>query len=175
MKQKLFLSIFIFLSLFSFSAEDPFDIDIESIEKEFEVLDKFEENYLNNDESLHNLKANKILINKTIKLQNEFELVRRSDDAKTGIPTTLQSFLLGPIAVILEITKSELDRSPLVLIVAGGILVTAGVVVIIYASSYDYNEECIRYGGEACAEIIVEVAVEVLVEACFEACSSSSI
>lgn len=171
MKKKLLLPIFIFLSLFSFSADDPFDIDIEAIENEFEILDEFEENYLKSNVSLHDLEINgRNSGNKKNEIKKEFEFVKRAENTVSGVPANLQSFLLGPVSVVLETVKSR-NVNPIVLIVVGGIVITAGALIIIYATSYDYSGECVHVVGEACTEI----AIEVLIDACIEACSSSSI
>ena len=52
MKKLVLLPVFILIYSFSFSSVDLFEIDTELIEKQFEILNIFEELYVSGDESL---------------------------------------------------------------------------------------------------------------------------
>ena len=172
MKKIILLPFFILLSLLSFSDEDPFNIDTKAIEKKFEILNKFEFQYLKGEESLQDLEIKQNPTENTIKLSNKFELVKRAENTVSGVPVVLHSFLLGPAAVVLETSNHLSEYRPLVTLVACGMLVTAGTLIIIYAASYDFTGECAYIAGEACAEVAIEVLIEACLAGCSEACAT---
>ena len=150
MKKAALLPIFILISFFSFSSVDLFEIDTESIENQFEILNIFEELYVSGDESLSDIENQSDILTGSIRLIEGFELVKRSNDMISGIPTFVHSLLLGPVGIVLENSKPKLKPWAIIVIIAGGIIVTGTIVLVIIVATSEPSGSCGNSMGDAC-------------------------
>lgn len=149
-KTALLLPIFILISFFSFSSVDLFEVDTELIENQFEILNIFEELYVSGDESLADIENQSDILTGRISLIEGFELVKRSNDMISGIPTVVHSLLLGPAGIVLENVKSKLKPWVLVVIIAGGVIVAGSIVLIVIVASNEAGGSCGNAIGDSC-------------------------
>ncbi len=155
MKKSVLLPVFILISFFSFSSVDLFEIDTELIEKQFEILNIFEELYVSGDESLADIENQSDILSGRIKLIEGFELVKRSNDMISGIPMVVHSLLLGPVGIVLENLKPNLKTWAIVAIIAGGVIIASGVIyVIIVAATRSAGESCGNAIGDSCGNAL---------------------
>ena len=162
MKKATLLSGFILISFFSFSSVDLFEIDTESIENQFEILNIFEELYISGDESLIDIENQSDILTGSISLIEGFELVKRSNGMISGIPMVVHSLLLGPVGIVLENSKSKLKPWALIVIIAGGVIVTGTIVLVIIVATSEPSGSC----SDACGNSIGSACSSSFSEGC---------
>ena len=169
-KINLFLTFLLIIN-FSFADNDPFAENTNLIEKKFENLDKFAELLFANDKS--NIKTSDIFLSELEGKTIEIELVTKQKDLISGIPTALQSSLLGPAGIVLEAQKNRYKPSTLTIVVAAGLVATATIAYIAYVYTRTPGNGCNAVADDACVSGLAEACAAGLIEVACEACANS--
>ena len=158
MKKLTILLLILFFSLSIFASNDGlFDIDEEFIEEQFESLNRFENLFLEEDVTLHELwvSGNQMIID--LGLIATFPDMFNDDESRVlGIPSILYGLFLGPVGVaIVGISSKSWKETKKALLGCGISGMVAGVTYLIANSAAEpSSRSCGNPPGEACGSAL---------------------
>ena len=170
MKKIALLFILIITANYLFAENDPFAENTNLIENKFDNLDKFADLLFANKSVT---KTSNVFISQLQGNMIDIELVRKDKDLISGIPTAVQSSLLGPAGVVLEAQKNQYRPSTLTIVVVAGLVATATIAYIAYVYTQNPGNGCNAVADDACVSGLAEACASGLLEVACEACANS--